>query len=232
TRLSLQCAARVLDTFPEGVWLAELAPLADSALVPWALANVLDVREQPGRPMTETLVEHVSARRLLLLLDNCEHLVGAVATLTETLLRACPDLRILTTSREPLSVEGEVTWRVPSLTLPDADCLFVERAQAALPAFRLTAQNASAVARICHRLDGIPLALELAAARVRALSVEQIASRLDDRLRLLASGERTAPARQQTLRAAVDWSYELLSEPEQILLRRLSVFAGWNLEMA
>jgi non-specific serine/threonine protein kinase len=245
TRLGLQVAVTACGTFPDGVWLVELAPLADPALVPQAVALALGVREQPGRPLTEALAEHLRSRRLLLLVDNCEHQIGAVAALAETLLRACPDLSVLATSREPLAIEGELTWRAPSLSLPvatpaspsgaadlttleasEAIRLFIERARDAVPSFVLTDQNATAVTQICTRLDGIPLALELAAARVRALSVEQIAARLDDRFRLLTGGSRTALPRQQTLRGAVDWSYDLLPDPEQVLLRRLAVFAG------
>jgi predicted ATPase/DNA-binding CsgD family transcriptional regulator len=245
TRLSLQIATAVLETFPDGVWLVELAPLADPMLVPQAVADLLGVREQPGRPLTATLTDWLRSRRLLLLLDNCEHLIGAVAPLAETLLQACPDLHILATSREPLTVEGEVTWRVPSLSVPDTEPrsaagpastallveaesvrLFVERARAADPAFELSDRRRPVVEQICGRLDGIPLAVELAAAQVRALSVEQIASRLDDRFRLLTGGSRTALPRQQTLRGAVEWSYDLLPEPEQRLLRSLAVFAG------
>jgi predicted ATPase len=256
TRLSLQVAAAVLDRFRDGVWLVELAPLADPALVPPAVADVLGVREQPGRPLTVTLAEQLRARHLLVLLDNCEHLIGAVAALAEMVLHSCPGLRVLATSREPLTIDGEVTRRVPSLTVPDVERLrvvgqataaasvaslaeaeavrlFVERAGAVASSFALTARNAAVVAQICARLDGIPLALELAAARVRALSVEQIAVRLDDRFRLLTGGSRTALPRQQTLRGAVDWSYDLLSESEQSLLRRLAVFAGgFTLEAA
>lgn len=244
TRLSLRVADGLLDTFPDGVWLAELAPLADPALVPQAIATVLSVREQPGCPLIDTLADTLRSHCLLLLLDNCEHLISAVAVLAEALLRVCPELRILATSREPLASEGEVVWRVPSLSLPATDVpaspeapesvrLFVERAQEADPSFALTEQSASAVAQICRRLDGIPLAIELAAARVRALSEEQIAARLDDRFRLLTGGRRTALPRQQTLRGAVDWSYDLLSGPEQTLLRRLAVFAGgFTLEAA
>jgi predicted ATPase/DNA-binding CsgD family transcriptional regulator/tetratricopeptide (TPR) repeat protein len=244
TRLALQLASQALSKFPDGVWLVELAPLADALLVPQAVANALGVREQPGRTLTATLAGYLRTRRLLLLLDNCEHLAGAAAALAETLLQACTSLHILATSREPLAIEGEVLRRVPSLTVPDAigpqtdrtgvaalaDSeavrLFVERAPAADSAFALTERNAVLVGQICTRLDGIPLAIELAAARVRALSVEQIAARLDDRFQLLTGGSRTALPRQQTLRGAVDWSYDLLPEPEQALLRRLSVFAG------
>jgi len=245
TRLSLQVASAELKTFPDGIWLVELAPLADPALVPQAVADVLGVREQPGRELTAVLADWLRSRQLLLLLDNCEHLVGAAAALTDALLQACPRLHVLATSREPLAIDGEIVRRVASLTVPDARDLetlnmgsvaplmnsdavrlFVERARAADATFALTGRNASTVAQICARLDGIPLALELAAARVRALTVEQIAARLDDRFHLLTGGSRAVLPRQQTLRSAVDWSYALLSEPEQALLRRLAVFAG------
>jgi len=247
TRLALQSALGMVEAFADGVWLVELASLDDPDLVPYAVAEVLDVREQPGHRLTATLTDFLRGRRLLLVLDNCEHLIGAVAALAETLLRACTSLHVLATSREPLAIEGEVIRRVPSLSVPrvsgdgtasgraavsptvsesEAVRLFVERARAASPTFALTARNAALVGQICARLDGIPLAIELAAARVRALSVEQIAARLDDRFRLLTGGSRTALSRQQTLRGALDWSYDLLAEPEQILLRRLSVFAG------
>ena len=246
TRLALQVAADVVDDYPDGVWLVEFAPIADPSLVPKTVASALNVPEQPGRDMMETLVDALRPKTLLVLLDNCEHLVAACARLTD-LLRACPDLRLLATSREALGVSGETTWRVPSLSLPDpqrlppldrfteyeAVRLFIDRAAAIEPQFALTNSNAHAVAQVCHRLDGIPLALELAAARVKVLAVEQIAARLDDRFRLLTGGSRTALPRQQTLRAAMDWSYELLSEEERAVLRRLSVFAGgWTLEAA
>lgn len=247
TRLSLQSALGMLEAFPDGVWLVELAPLADPDLVPHVVADVLGVREQPGRTLTVSLAGYLRTRRMLLVLDNCEHLIIAAATLAETLLQACPNLHVLATSREPLTIEGEVTHRVPSLSVPDlrgekvaslgstpppalasfeAVQLFVERARAASPTFALTERNATLIGQICARLDGIPLAIELAAARVRTLSVEQIAARLDDRFRLLTGGSRTALPRQQTLRGAVEWSYDLLSEPERTVLRRLAVFAG------
>ncbi len=252
TRLALQLVARARRAYPDGVWLAELAALADprSALVPslvaQAVASALGIPEQPGRPLVEALSDRLW-RRTLLVLDNCEHLIGACAVLADSLLRNCPKLRVLVTSREPLGITGEVTWWVPSLSLPDQQSLapteilaqseavrlFVDRARAAVPTFALTDQNAPAVAQICRRLDGIPLAIELASARVRVLSPEQIATRLDDRFRLLTGGSRTALPRQRTLRALVDWSHDLLSEPEQMLLRRLAVFAGgWTLEAA
>jgi predicted ATPase len=207
----------------------------------------LGARETPGQETSAALVEHLRARQLLLLLDNCEHVIDAVARLCDALLHRCPAVRLLTTSREVLGVSGETTWRVPSLALPDpaADrtaaelgrCesaqFFVDRALAVQPAFRVTDQNAAAVARICERLDGIPLALELAAARVRVLTVEQIDQRLGDRFRLLTGGGRTALRRQQTLRALVDWSHDLLAEGERALFRRLAVFAGgWSLDAA
>jgi predicted ATPase/class 3 adenylate cyclase len=247
TRLALQVAADLLEQYADGVWLVELAALADPALVPQTVAAALGVREQPGRSLTETLSGYLRRKSLLLLLDNCEHLLAACSHLAESLLRSCPNLRILASSREGLGIAGETAYRVPSLSLPDlqrlpsvdaltqfeAVRLFVERAGAALPSFALNDGNAPAVASVCRRLDGIPLAIELAAARVKALPVEKIAERLDDRFRLLTGGSRTALPRQQTLRALIDWSYDLLSEAERALLRRLSVFAGgWTLEAA
>jgi predicted ATPase/Tfp pilus assembly protein PilF len=243
TRLALRLACEIVPGFPDGAWLVELADTADPALMPQRVAAALGIREEPDRPVAETLIDALKPRRLLLILDTCEHVVEACAVLVQQLLAGCPWLRLIATSREPLRVRGETVWRVPPLAVPDAHGpgdlerheairLFVERATAARPGFALAADNSGAVASLCRTLDGMPLAIELAAARVRALSIEQIAGRLGDRFRLLASGDRTAPPRQQTLRAAVDWSYELLTGPEQILLRRLSVFAGWNLEMA
>jgi predicted ATPase len=222
------------------VWLVELASLADPALVVQAVVAVLGLREEPHRPLLTTLVDHLKELYLLLVLDNCEHLVSACAELAAALLRTCPHLRVLATSREGLGVAGERLYRVPSLAAPPHDhlptpdelggyaavALFVARAQERRPAFTLTVQNARAVAQICARLDGMPLALELAAARVGSLPVEAIAARLVDRFGLLTTGSRTALPRQQTLRATLDWSYDLLSEGEQRLLDRLSVFAG------
>jgi predicted ATPase len=216
-------------------------------LVPQAVAKAIGVHEQRGRAVQDALVADLRHRQLLLVLDNSEHLVAACAELAEALLRTCPGLRILATSREPLYAAGETTWRVPSLSVPgalgerpvdetersEAGRMFIERAQAAVPEFALTMRNALAVAEVCRQLDGIPLAIEFAAARVRLLDVEQIAARLDDRFRLLVGGNRTASPRQQTLRAAVQWSYELLSDPERRLFERLAVFAGgWTLEGA
>jgi predicted ATPase/DNA-binding CsgD family transcriptional regulator/Tfp pilus assembly protein PilF len=246
TRLALRLACEVVPGFPDGAWFIELADTVDPSLVTGRVAAALGVREEPDRPLTETLAVALRPRRLLLILDTCEHVVDACAALVQQLLAGCPSLRVIATSREPLRVRGETVWRVPPLELPaaaggltagelvthEAVRLFADRAAAVRPGFILGADNAPAVAQLCRTLDGMPLAIELAAARVGALSVEQIAARLGDRFQLLASGDRTAPPRQQTLRAAVDWSYELLTEPEQVLLRRLAVFAGWNLDMA
>lgn len=248
TRLALAVATLQFDC-QDGVWFVDLSPLADPALVPQVVATTLGLTEQAGRRSLDTLTDHLRTHEALLLLDNCEHLVSACARLTEHVLQACPRLRILVTSREALGIGGETVWPVPPLHTPDltqaavltpeqllrfeSARLFVERARATQPGFALTAANAPAVVQICHRLDGIPLALELAAARIKLLPAEQIAARLDDRFRLLTGGSRTALPRRQTLRALVDWSYDLLSEPERVLLRRLSVFAGgWTLDAA
>jgi predicted ATPase/class 3 adenylate cyclase len=247
TRLSLQVAAEVLDDYPDGVWFVDLAPLADERLVPQAAASVLGVKEEAGRPVLEALVKYVRDRKLLLILDNCEHLLRACAELSIQLLQSGPDLKILASSREHLHVKGETTYPVSPLSVPDPNAkftlealtqceavrLFVERARAAQRGFQVTLTNAKAVADICHHLDGIPLALELAAARVRALSVEEIAARLSDRFGLLTRGDRSALPRQQTLRASIDWSYDLLTDHERALLRRLAVFAGgWTVKAA
>lgn len=252
SRLAIELARELVDEYPDGAWLAELAPLADPALAPAAVAAAVGVREQPGHTLTETIVDALQTRSLLLVLDNCEHLIDACAGLVETLLMACPELRILATSREALRVPGEVNWRVPPLSLPppqpdappghardpehmlknEAIALFVDRVRWVRPGFVLTDGNASAVAQICRRLDGLPLALELAAARASVLAPEQLATRLDNALGLLSGGSRTATSRQQTLRATLDWSYALLDERERTLFRRLAVFAGgWSLEM-
>ena len=247
TRLSLQAAADMLGSNSDGVWLAGMAPLSDPNMVPQTLADALGVREEPDRPLAGTLVSFLKTKHLLLVLDNCEHVLAACAFLVRDLLRVCPNVSILATSREALGVPGEQTYRVPSLSLPDpkqtytaealgqyeAVRLFIDRAGLSHPSFAVTSQNAPAVAQICARLDGIPLAIELAAARVKSLSAEQIGTRLDDRFRLLTGGSRTALPRQQTLKAAIDWSYDLLTKSEKALLRRLSVFAGgWTLEAA
>jgi len=229
-----------MAAFPHGVCWVELAALTDPVLIPQQMAASLGIMEQAGRRLTEMLSDFLQSKKLLLILDNCEHLVTACAHLVELLLSTCPALCILATSREFLNIPGERVWLVPSLSLPETSYLpsleelvrygaiqlFLERAAAILPSFQLTGENAAAVLQICRRLDGIPLATELAAARVTVLSVEQIAARLDDAARLLTGGRRTALPRQQTLRATMDWSYSLLSEQECILFRRLSVFAG------
>ena len=247
TRLALQVAGVTGPAFADGMVFVNLAPLEDAALVPRAVAATLGSPEDPGRPLLSTLADDLRPKQLLLGLDNCEHVVGACAELTDHLLRTCPRLKILATSRELLGIAGEVAWRVPSLAAPGpadevsierlAQCdsvrLFLERAASALPDFILTEQNGRAVSEVCRRLDGIPLAIELAAARVAVLSPEQIAERLDDRFRLLTGGSRTALPRYRTLQALVDWSHDLLDEQERVLLRRLAVFAGgWTLEAA
>ena len=247
TRLSLQAAADALDDYPDGVWFVELASLRNEALVPQAVAVVLGIKEDAGRPVVEALTKYVRDRRLLLILDNCEHLVQGCASLAKALLQGGPQLTVLATSRENMHVAGETTYAVPALSVPGRDpsndldalkrCeairLFVERATAARPTFELTTRNALSVAAICRRLDGIPLALELAAARVRTLSVDSIAERLANRFHLLTGGDRTGVPHHQTLRELIDWSHDLLSDPERVLLRRLAVFAGgWTLDAA
>jgi predicted ATPase/DNA-binding CsgD family transcriptional regulator len=248
TRLALQVATTLRDVFPDGVWFIEFAPLADPALVPQSLLTTLGLSEQAGSSTLAVISDFLQSKRVLIILDNCEHLIQPCAQLAETLLRDCPTLHILATSREALSVAGETLYFVPTLTTPDpaqADLgtflqyeavqLFVERAQTALPGFALTKNNTPAIAQVCYQLDGIPLALELAAVRVKALRVEQIAERLAERdqFRLLTTGSRTALPRHQTLHALIDWSHDLLLEPERVLLRRLAVFSGgWTLEAA
>jgi predicted ATPase/transcriptional regulator with XRE-family HTH domain len=247
TRLAIQAATDLLDEFAGGVWFVELGPIADPTLVPQAAAAALGVRELSGAPLLDVLIGFLRPRASALILDNCEHLIEACADLAAQLLAGCPDVAILATSREPLRVAGERQWRVQALAVPDSDrvdspdelakCasirLFVERARAVEPEFALSAANAPAVAQVCARLDGIPLAVELAAARTGVLAVEQIAERLDDCFRLLAGGARAGPARQQTMRATLDWSHDLLDEAERAVFRRLAVFAGgWNLEAA
>ncbi len=239
TRLALQLAAEAADAFADGVWWVELAPLHDGRRVAAALAGVLGVQEEPGAGIEAAIEGHVRDRVLLVVLDNCEHVLEACAALARRLLGAGARLRVLATSREPLRIAGEAAYPVLGLPVPgplaaepgavdayDAVRLFAERARAASPAFALAPDNAAQVAAICHRLDGIPLAIELAAARVRALPVAEIAVRMKDRFRLLTGGERGVLPRQRTLRALIDWSYELLSAPEQAMLRQLSVFAG------
>ena len=247
TRLALEVAGDLAGAYPDGVWLVELAEFSDPALVARRLAETLNVREQPDRPLAATLADSLRSRDLLLVMDNCEHLIDACARLADTLLEGCTRLRILATSREALNVTGEVVWRVrplpipgpqPSPTVEDLSTnesvrLFLERARSRLPDFGLTPQNARPVATICRELDGIPLAIELSTARMGALAVEQVAERLEDSLKLLTGGTRTAEPRQRTLRATLDWSHELLSESERTLFARLAVFAGgWTLEAA
>jgi predicted ATPase/class 3 adenylate cyclase len=247
TRLALQAAADRVEEYPDGVWLVELAALTDPALVPQTAAEVLGLSDEPGKSLIQTLTDHLKSKRLLLLLDNCEHLLEACAWLADALLRQCPRVLILATSREGLGIAGETTYRVPSLTSPDprrpqtpaslsqydSVQLFIERAGQAAPGFQVTNRNAPALASVCFRLDGIPLAIELAAARVRSLTVEDINARLDQRFRLLTGGSRTALPRQQTLRSLIDWSYDLLNDSEKALLCRSSVFAGgWTLDAA
>ena len=240
TRLALAVAAETLERYPGGVWWVELAPLAEHDAVGRAALAALGAREAPGVSASHQLAVELGEQPALLVLDNCEHLIEGCAALVADLLAANPSASVLTTSREPLGVPGEITWRVPSMRCPgiehgldvptlsqyDAVVLFVERARRARPSFAVTDANAPAVAQICHRLDGIPLAIELAAARCRQMSAERIASELDDRFRLLTGGARTVMARQQTLTASVDWSHERLDDTERITFRRLGVFAG------
>jgi len=247
TRLSIQAANDVLSQYPDGVWLVDLAPILDPQLVPRTTAITIGLRDEPQRPVIDMLCDYLGKKKMLIILDNCEHLVDACAQIVDRILHAAPDVQILAGSREALGIAGEVTYRVPSLKMPDVDHLpsidslsqyeavklFIDRATAAIPEFKVTNENAPALAQICYRLDGIPLAIELAAGKIRVLSVEQIAKRLDDRFRLLTGGSRTALERHQTLRAAVDWSYNLLPKEEQLLFKRLSVFlGGWTLEAA
>lgn len=238
TRLALEVCAELLDQFSGGAWLVDLASVSDPALIGTVTASALGVREQPPRPITDTLVDHLISRCTLILLDNCEHLIDECASFAECLLSRCAEVRILATSREALNVSGEHCWPVRSLDVPTIEAspeeivktesvvLFEQRTRAVDPGFRIDAGNAPTVAHLCRRLDGVPLALELAASRARTMDVEEIADRLDNRFRLLTGGSRTSVPRQRTLEATVAWSYDLLSEPEQLLLARLSVFAG------
>ena len=240
SRLATEVAGRLLRDFPDGVWLAELSGLSDPSLLPLFLTgNIPDIRTDPTRSSLELLIEYLDGKHTLLVLDNCEHLIEACAALATAVLRACPAVVLLATSREAMRLPGEQVWPVPPLTLPgtepaspevllgsEAIRLFVERAQAAHPRFRLTVANATAVAQISRTLEGMPLAIELAASRTTVLTPAQIAERLSDALQLLTEGSRTAPPRQASLRATLDWSYALLTTDEQRLLRRLSAFAG------
>jgi predicted ATPase len=245
TRLALEAARDLIGSYPDGVWLVELAPLSEEALVPKAVAEALGIPERSAEPLSDTLADVLRGRELLLVLDNCEHLLETTARLVDKVLDSCPRLRILATSREALGVEGEMRWPVPPLSVPEPQGmlpsqelegyesvrLFVEGARGHDPSFSLSPHNAPAVAEICRTLEGIPLAIELAAARVGTLSLEQISKRLEGSLELLTRGGRTAVPRHRTLKGTLDWSYDLLSEPERILFRKLSVFAGgWTLE--
>ena len=247
TRLALKVAQELIEELENHIWYVELASVSDPVFVPQTIAATLNIREQLSRSLTDVLTDTLATSPTLLVLDNCEHLIFASAQIAEALLKKCPDLKILATSREMLGITGEIAWTVPPLSLPrqqpwtnpasaqyalnlykesESVQLFINRAVAISPDFKLTAENGAWVADICRHLDGMPLAIELAAARVRSLSVQQIAQRLDDRFNLLIGGSRTAPLRQQTLASALDWSYALLSEAEQKVLQRLSVFAG------
>jgi predicted ATPase/class 3 adenylate cyclase len=233
TRLSLQLGEEQLTLFKDGVWFIELAPLTDPAYIITAVANTFGLREVQGTAILNLVIDYLRGKQLLIVLDNCEHLVEACAKLADQLLHECPKLKIITSSREALGISGETVYRVPSLANDESTRLFVERAMKAEPRFHLTEDNASFIAQICSRLDGIPLAIELAAARVKLFSPQQIAERLDDRFKLLTGGSRTALPRQQTLRALIDWSYQTLNETEQRTLRRLAVFSGgWTFEAA
>jgi len=247
TRLAGRILAALRDEFPDGVWMVELGDLQQPDLVVSRVASVVGVTEENGRPLLDTLADALAARSLLVALDNCEHLIDAAARVAQRLLAGAPGLRIIVTSREPLRVAAETVWQVPPLTVPpppppptsvadlsssEAAALFADRAAAALPSFTVTGGNAAAVGRLWRALEGLPLAIELAAAWVRMLSAEQIEALLHDRFRLLATQDRTVPARQRTLRATIDWSHDLLTPDEQVLFRRLSVFTGWSLDMA
>ncbi|MGE5222701.1 MAG: AfsR/SARP family transcriptional regulator, partial [Omnitrophica WOR_2 bacterium] len=244
TRLSLRVIEEVQEDFTDGAWFVEMASLSDPELVVYQVAVSLGLREDPSIPVLDTLKHSLESKVSLLVLDNCEHLLQACAGLADVLLRACPGLKILASSREPLGVAGEAIFRVPSLPFPDRGQalspesidrydsvrLFVDRARQVLPGYQITAQNAASLAAICRRLDGIPLAIELAAARMNLLTVEELANRLDHTFHLLSGGNRTALPRHQTLRATIDWSYNLLNEKERLLLRRLAALAGdWDL---
>ena len=246
TRLALRLLATTAGDFADGVYVVELGDLWEPELIVSRMASLIGIDREAGRPLADTLAGALETRQVLIMIDNCEHLVDACAALCQRLLAACPELRIVATSQEPLRIPQESVWQVAPLAVPPRDAprdavelagfeavqLFADRAAAARPGFAITERNAMAVAATCRALDGVPLAIELAAARVTVLSAEQIAARLGDRFTLLGPGDRTAPPRQRTLRATIDWSHDLLSAAEQVLLRRLSVFSGWSLEMA
>jgi predicted ATPase/DNA-binding XRE family transcriptional regulator len=238
TRLALEFASGVLGRFPDGAWLVDLASLSDASLIAAAALSAVGAPGQPGRAVIDTLTDFLIRRRTLVVLDNCEHLLDGCAELVGRLLSACPDVKVLATTREAMNIPGEVLWKVGPLTIPDEDCaldglqsseavaLFTDRARAVEPDFEITTQNAGAVTHICRRLDGMPLAIELAASRVRSMAVQELSSRLDDRFLLLTGGTRTALPRQRTLEATITWSYDLLSEEQRVLFDRLSVFSG------
>jgi non-specific serine/threonine protein kinase len=247
TRLAIQVASELADACPDGVWLVELASVAEPGLVPQTVAAVLGLKEEAGKSLTQSVTAHLASRHLLLVLDNAEHLLAACAELGDAVLRRCAQVVILITSRERLAIAGEQVYRVPGMSTPDTEQdatvanlvqyesvrLFIERARLNVPHFVVTNENAPALASVCRRLDGIPLAIELAAARVRSMSVEELNERLDQCFRVLTGGSRMAPRRQQTLRALIDWSYDLLTAAEKVMLRRVSVFSGgWTLEAA
>jgi predicted ATPase/DNA-binding XRE family transcriptional regulator len=238
TRLALEFASGVLGRFPDGAWLVDLASLSDASLIAAAALSAVGAPGQPGRAAVDTLTDFLMRRRTLVVLDNCEHLVDGCAELAGRLLSACPDVKVLATTREAMNIPGEVLWKVRPLPIPDGDCaldglqsseavvLFTDRTRAVEPDFDITTQNAGAVTQICRRLDGMPLAIELAASRMRSMAVQELSSRLDDRFHLLTGGTRTALPRQRTLEATITWSYDLLSEQERLLFDRLSVFSG------
>ncbi len=240
TRLAIQSASQLGENFPDGIWLVELSELSDPSLLPQTMAGILGLHKEPGVPLLETLISFFKQKHSLVVLDNCEHLIEACAHVSQALLVSCPQLKILATSREPLQVPGEVSWQVLPLSLPESDHrltpqealqfeavqLFVERARSALPAFIITTQNTTEIVQLCRRLDGIPLALERAAAWINVLTVSQINERLDQSLQFLVRGSRTVPLRQQTLKAAFDWSHNLLTEKEKVLFRRLALFVS------
>jgi predicted ATPase len=240
TRLALQVVQDKIHDFADGVWLVDFAPLSDAKRIPEVVASVLQIKEEPNVPLEKTIINTIKDKNLLILLDNCEHFITTCAEFTEKLMKSVPSITILITSREALNIPGELAWRVPSLSLPKMDLihkfeeiskfesieLFQDRAKSSLPSFQLTDQNIEAIIKICQRLDGIPLAIELAAARIKLFSPEAILQRLDNRFQLLTGGSRTALERQKTLKATIDWSYDLLSDREKILFNRLSVFVG------
>jgi non-specific serine/threonine protein kinase len=247
TRLAIEVTCRLADRFADGVWLVELAAFSDPGLVPQAVARALALTEQPARPVLETLSDHLRSKRLMLVLDNAEHLLEACVQFVHLVLRRSPGVAILVTSRERLGIAGELTYRVPSLTVPgprdnvapdtllayEGVRLFVERARLLRPDFSVTADNAAALASVCDRLDGMPLAIELVAPRLRSMSVDELSQRLDQRFALLTDGSRAALPRHRTLQSTIDWSYDLLGDVEQAMLLRVSVFAGgWTVEAA